>query len=74
MNEKAVELGAKNSHFVTPNGLHDPAHITTPYDMAMITRGVLKYPEILKAMSTKQTTVTTSRQTVSIFFNKATFF
>ncbi|MFB9762475.1 D-alanyl-D-alanine carboxypeptidase family protein [Ectobacillus funiculus] len=73
MNEKAVELGAKNSHFVTPNGLHDPAHITTPYDMAMITRGVLKYPEILKAMSTKQTTVTTSRQTVSIF-NKATFF
>lgn len=73
MNEKAVELGAKNSHFVTPNGLHDPAHITTPYDMAMITRGVLKYPEILKAMSTKQTTVTTSRQTASIF-NKATFF
>ncbi|WP_342046721.1 D-alanyl-D-alanine carboxypeptidase family protein [Bacillus sp. OTU530] len=73
MNEKAVELGAKNSHFVTPNGLHDPAHITTPYDMAMITRGALKYPEILKAMSTKQTTVTTSRQTASIF-NKATFF
>lgn len=72
MNEKAVELGAKNSHFVTPNGLHDPAHITTPYDMAMITRGALKYPEILKAMSTKQTMVTTSRKTASIF-NKATF-
>lgn len=73
MNDKAVELGAKNSHFVTPSGLHDPAHLTTSYDMAMITRGAVKYPEIMKAMITKQTTVTTSRQTASIF-NKATFF
>ena len=47
MNEKAKQLGAKDSHFVTPNGLHDPNHYTTPYDMAMITRGVQKYPEIL---------------------------
>lgn len=41
--------------------------------MAMITRGVQKYPEILQAMNTKRTTVTTSRQTVSIF-NKSTYF
>ncbi|MFJ8415038.1 D-alanyl-D-alanine carboxypeptidase family protein [Bacillus paramycoides] len=73
MNEKAKQLGAKDSHFVTPNGLHDPNHYTTPYDMAMITRGVQKYPEILQAMNTKRTTVTTSRQTVSIF-NKSTYF
>ncbi|MED1596686.1 MULTISPECIES: D-alanyl-D-alanine carboxypeptidase family protein [Bacillus] len=73
MNEKAKQLGAKDSHFVTPNGLHDPNHYTTAYDMAMITRGVQQYPEILQAMNTKRTTVTTSRQTVSIF-NKATYF
>ncbi|OOR28795.1 D-alanyl-D-alanine carboxypeptidase [Bacillus sp. N5-665] len=73
MNEKAKQLGATDSHFVTPNGLHDPNHYTTPYDMAMITRGVQKYPEILQAMNTKRTTVTTSRQTVSIF-NKSTYF
>ncbi|WP_025149211.1 D-alanyl-D-alanine carboxypeptidase family protein [Bacillus sp. H1a] len=73
MNEKAKQLGAKDSHFVTPNGLHDPNHYTTPYDMAMITRGVQKYPEILQAMNTKRTTVTTSRQTVSIF-NKSIYF
>ncbi|PFN23372.1 D-alanyl-D-alanine carboxypeptidase family protein [Bacillus cereus] len=73
MNEKARQLGATESHFVTPNGLHDPNHYTTPYDMAMITRGVQKYPEILQAMNTKRTTVTTSRQTVSIF-NKSTYF
>lgn len=73
MNEKAKQLGAKDSHFVTASGLHDPNHYTTPYDMAMIARGVLQYPEILNAMSTKQTTVTTSLQTVSIF-NKAHYF
>jgi D-alanyl-D-alanine carboxypeptidase len=73
MNERAKQLGAKDSHFVTPNGLHDPNHYTTPYDMAMITRGVQKYPEILQAMNTKRTTVTTSTQTVSIF-NKSTYF
>ena len=37
--------------------------------MAMITKGVQKYPEILQAMNTKRTTVTTSRQTVSILIN-----
>ncbi|WP_459500900.1 D-alanyl-D-alanine carboxypeptidase family protein [Bacillus sp. C1] len=73
MNEKAKQLGVKESHFITPNGLHDPNHYTTAYDMAMITRGIQKYPEILQAMNTKRTTVTTSRQTVSIF-NKATYF
>ncbi|WP_410981790.1 D-alanyl-D-alanine carboxypeptidase family protein [Bacillus cereus] len=73
MNEKAKQLGAKDSHFITPNGLHDPNHYTTAYDMAMITRGVQQYPEILQAMNTKRITVTTSRQTVSIF-NKATYF
>ncbi|MGH1286548.1 D-alanyl-D-alanine carboxypeptidase family protein [Bacillus toyonensis] len=73
MNEKAKQLGAIDSHFVTPNGLHDPNHYTTPYDIAMITRGVQKYPEILQAMNTKRTTVTTSRQTVSIF-NKSIYF
>ncbi|WP_433771348.1 D-alanyl-D-alanine carboxypeptidase family protein [Bacillus wiedmannii] len=73
MNEKARQLGATESHFVTPNGLHDPNHYSTPYDMAMITRGLQKYPEILQAMNTKRTTVTTSRQTVSIF-NKSTYF
>ena len=36
MNEKAQALGALNTHFVTPNGLHDPNHYTTAYDLALI--------------------------------------
>lgn len=36
MNEKAKELGCTNSHFVTPNGIHDEDHYTSAHDMALI--------------------------------------
>lgn len=36
MNQKALELGCTNSHFVTTNGLHDENHYTTPRDLAII--------------------------------------
>jgi D-alanyl-D-alanine carboxypeptidase len=73
MNKKAKELGAKDSHFVTASGLHNPEHYTTPYDLALIAREALRHPELMKAMYTKRTTVTTSLQTKEIH-NKAKFF
>lgn len=36
MNERAKELGALNTHFVNPHGLHDDEHYTTAYDMSLI--------------------------------------
>ena len=36
MNQKAAEIGAKNTHFVNPNGMPDPAHYSTARDMAKI--------------------------------------
>lgn len=53
MNEKARELGCTNSHFVNPSGLNDPDHYTTAYDMALIARGALAYPEIVEIMGTR---------------------
>ncbi|MCS6923528.1 MAG: D-alanyl-D-alanine carboxypeptidase, partial [Fimbriimonadales bacterium] len=38
MNAKARALGATNTHFVNPHGLHDPRHLSTAYDLALITR------------------------------------
>ena len=46
MNQKAKELGALNTNFVNPNGLHDPAHKSTAYDLAMIARYAMTNPEI----------------------------
>lgn len=43
MNEKAKEIGCENTHFVTPNGLHDDDHYTTAYDLALITKYALQY-------------------------------
>jgi len=36
MNQKAKEIGATKTNFVNPNGLHDPAQVTTAQDMALI--------------------------------------
>ncbi len=38
MNEKAKELGALNTNFVNANGLHDPQHMSTAYDLALMAR------------------------------------
>lgn len=36
MTERAKQLGAQDTNFVNPNGLHDENHYTTAYDMALI--------------------------------------
>ena len=38
MNQRAQELGCKDTHFVNPHGLHDENHYTTAYDMALIAK------------------------------------
>ena len=41
MNEKLKKIGAVNTHFTSAHGLHDPEHVTTAYDMALITKYAL---------------------------------
>lgn len=36
MNKRAEEIGCKDTHFVNTNGLHDPQHYTSVYDLALI--------------------------------------
>src|SRR5580704_12465374 len=46
MNAAAQRLGLRESRFVNPNGLHDPAHVSSARDMAMIARALLReFPE-----------------------------
>lgn len=42
MNEKATEIGCKNTHFVNPNGIHNKEHTTTAYDLALMGRYAMK--------------------------------
>lgn len=36
MNEKASELGLEDTHFTSPEGLHDKNQYTSAYDMAKL--------------------------------------
>lgn len=38
MNEKAKEIGCKNTNFVNPNGIHNKNHVSTSYDLALIAK------------------------------------
>ncbi len=51
MNERAKALGLKNTHFANETGLPDPNHYSSAYDLAIISRELLKYPEVLKYTS-----------------------
>lgn len=56
MNEKAAELFATNTNFVTPNGLHDENHYTTAYDLYLIFNECIKYEEFVEIISADQYT------------------
>ena len=48
MNEKAAELGMKDTHFVNCNGLPAENHYTSAHDIAVMSRESLKYDQITK--------------------------
>ena len=53
MNEKAKELGCKNTHFNNPSGLPDEEHYTSCYDMALIARAAYSIPKFQEVVGTK---------------------
>lgn len=46
MNNRALELGMKNTRFVNPHGLHDENHYSTAYDISIMSRELLNYPKV----------------------------
>lgn len=57
MNEKAIDLGAVNTHFENPHGLDSPGHYTTVEDMALMTRYAMRLPLFAEIVSSKERTV-----------------
>ncbi len=54
MNNKAQELGMKESQFTNPAGLDDFIQVTTPFDLALAARALLNHPYLSKIVSTKE--------------------
>ncbi len=57
MNQKAQELGCKDTHFTNPHGLHDENHYTTAHDLALIMQEALKNETFCKINSTQSYTI-----------------
>ncbi|MBQ8589951.1 MAG: D-alanyl-D-alanine carboxypeptidase [Firmicutes bacterium] len=58
MNRRAGELGMEHSHFVNTNGLPAADHYSCAYDIAVMSRELLKHPKPREWFSTWQTTIT----------------
>lgn len=54
MNDKAEELGCKNSHFMNTHGLHDAEHYVSAYDMALIGSAAFQNEEFQKITASLQ--------------------
>ena len=52
MNERARDLGCKNTTFKNPHGLDEDGHLTTAYDMALMARELVKHELAIKISST----------------------
>ncbi|MDO8497067.1 MAG: D-alanyl-D-alanine carboxypeptidase family protein [bacterium] len=57
MNKKAKTLGMKDSHFTNPAGLDNPLQYSTPTDLALASRELLRHPFLGKIVSIKDITV-----------------
>lgn len=57
MNEKAAELGCRNTHFANPNGLDAEGHYASARDLAVITRAAIGYEAFREIVSAQSKTV-----------------
>lgn len=70
MNKRACEIGAKNTHFMNPSGLHHKEHYTTAKDMAMIARAAMKNPEFKTIVKAKSWKTERGNGKYNYFYNK----
>ena len=59
MNQRALSLGMKNTHFTNPNGLNDDGHYSTASDMSKLAIACMENKVIAKIVATKSVTMGT---------------
>ncbi|MDF2889639.1 MAG: D-alanyl-D-alanine carboxypeptidase [Clostridia bacterium] len=51
MNKRAKELGMNDTNFMNANGLHEDGHVTSAYDIAVMSRELIKHQKIFDYIS-----------------------
>lgn len=62
MNKRCEELGMKDTTFKNCNGLPASGHVSTAYDIGVMSRELLKHPTILKYTGTYMETISEGRK------------
>ncbi len=68
MNKKAQSIGALNTNFANPHGLHHDLHYSTAYDLALITKAAFSYDEFANIVRSKS--YVADREENNYFYNK----
>lgn len=63
MNQKAKDLGLSNTNFVTPHGLDNDEHYTTPYELAILTDYALNNKTFREIVNTQFYTISINEYT-----------
>jgi serine-type D-Ala-D-Ala carboxypeptidase (penicillin-binding protein 5/6) len=66
MNDKAKEMGLKNTHYENPAGIDDPENYSSAGDLAKMTREAMKYPEFRKIVAEPEATISTQDRQIQI--------
>lgn len=64
MNERAKELGCKNTNFVNPSGLYNKYHKSSANDLALIMRELIKHKEFTEIATTMSYSIPSTNKTV----------
>lgn len=70
MNQRAKEMGALRTHFVTASGLHDDNHYTTAYDLGLIAFEAMKNPRFREIVATPEWNASREVDKMNYFYNK----
>ena len=62
MNEKAFEIGCKDTHFSNPNGIHAEDHYSTAYDLALIGKYAMQFQEFRDIVSKTKCSLPTTNK------------
>ena len=67
MNQKAQDLGLRDTHFANPHGLHAEGHYTTAYDLALLCRYAMRNPTFREIVATNAWDVRADDRTWTVF-------
>lgn len=56
MNDLARRLGMEDTHFVTVDGLSAPGHASSPWDLVLLSRYLMRFPDLRAIVATEEYT------------------